>query len=107
MEFYPRFSGIHPWYEWYLLTRDKQWIVVKRCHFSFESNDSCCWLCLLNYLCLWAAEEIGQSHETDESETICGCFPHRLLVQIRPSAGEDQDFPVPNLDKYSRTNAPR
>ena len=35
-----------------------------------------CWVTF----CLWAAEEISQSLETDESETICGCFPDRLRV---------------------------
>ena len=94
---FPQFSRTDSSYEWGSFTLDKQYIVVKSCNFSFESNDSCCWLCLLNYLCLWAAEEIGQRHETDESETICGCFPQRLLVETRPFAGEDQDSPVPAM----------
>ena len=97
VETFPQFSRIDSSYEWGSFTRDKQCIVVKRCNFSYKSNDSCCWLCLLNYLCLWAAEEIGQGRETDKSETICGCFPHRLRVQIGPSAGEGKDSPVPAM----------
>ena len=97
VETFPQFSRIHSSYEWGSFTLDKQCIVVKRCNFSFKSNNSCCWLCLLNYLCLWAAEEIGQHRGTDESETICGCFPHRLQVQIRPSAGEEKLSPVPAM----------
>jgi len=97
VEKFPQFSRIASSYEWGSFTLDKQCIVVKRCNFSFKSNYGCCWLCLLNYLCLWAAEEIGQGHETDGSEAICGCFPHRLLVQTRPSAREDQDSAVPAM----------
>ena len=93
-EDFPHFSGWTSSYEWGSFTLDKQCIVVKRGNFSFKSSYSSCWLCLLNFLCLWAAEEIGQS---DESETICGCFPHRLLVQIRPYAAEDQDSAVPGM----------
>ena len=62
VETFPQFSRIDSSYEWGSFTLDKQYIVVKSCNFSFDSNDSCCWLCLLNYLCLWAAEEIGQRH---------------------------------------------
>ena len=51
----------------------------------------------MNYLCLWAAEEISQGCEADKSETICGCFPHRLLVESRPSAAEENCFPVPAM----------
>ena len=97
VKIFPQFSRIDSSYEWGSFTLDKQYIVVKRCNFSFTSNDSCCWLCLLNYLCLWAAEEIGQGLETDKGETICGCFPHRLQVQIRPSAGEEKGSPVPAM----------
>jgi len=94
---FPQFSGIRSSYEWGSFTLDKQWIVVKRYNFPPQSSHRCCMLCLLNYLCLWAAEEIGEGHETDESGTICGCFPDRLVVQIHPSAGEDQDSPVPAM----------
>ena len=94
---FPQFSRIDSSYEWGSFTLDKECVVVKRCNFSFKSNDSCCWLCLLNYLCLWAAEEIGQGREAGKIETICGCFPHRLLVQIRPSAGEEKGSPVPAM----------
>ena len=97
VEVFPQFSRIDSSYEWGSFTRDKQCIVVKRCNFSFKSNYRCCWLCLLNYLCLWAAKEIDQGHVTDKSETICGCFPHRLQVQIQPSAGEEKSFPVPAM----------
>ena len=98
VERFPQFSKVDSSYEWASLTLDKQCIVVKGCNFPFKSNDSCCWLCLLNYLCLWAAEEIGQGRETDNSETICGCFPHRLQrVQIRPSPGEEKGSPVPAM----------
>ena len=98
----PQFSGIDSSYEWGSFTLDKQCIVVKRYNFPFQSNDSCCCLCLLNYLCLWAAEEISQGRETDESETICGCFPHRLCFPLRlslhlPSAGEEEGSPVPAM----------
>jgi len=92
-----QFSRIDSNYEWGSFTLDRQWIVVKPCNFSFQSNYKCCWLCLLNSLCLWAAEEIVQSRETDESETICGCFPDRLLVQIQPSAEVDHHSPVPAM----------
>ena len=97
VEEFPQFSRIDSSYEWGSFTLDKQCIVVKRCNFSFKSNVICCWLCLLNYLCLWAAEEIGQACETDESGTICGCFPHRLQVQIWPLAGEEKYSPVPAM----------
>ena len=97
VERFPQFSRIDSSYEWGSFTLDKQCIVVKRCNFSFHSNVICCWLCLLNYLCLWAAEEIVQARETGESETICGCFPHRLQVQIWPLAGEDNVSPVPAM----------
>jgi len=96
-EDFPQFSGHAMCYEWGSFSLDKQWIVVKCYNFSHESSHACCMLCLLNFLCLWAAKEIGQRHETDECETICGCFPHRLLVQIQPSAGEDQDSSVPAM----------
>ena len=92
-----KFSRTGSSYEWGSFTLDKQCIVVKRSNFSFKSKDSCCWLCLLNYLCLWAAEEIGQALKTIKSETICGCFPHRLQVQIQPSAGEKNGSPVPAM----------
>ena len=93
---FPQFSRINSSYEWGSFTLDKQWIVVKLCQFSFESNESCCWLCLLNNLCLWAAEEISQSRETDESETICGCFPDRLRVSV-PSVVVDHHTSVPGM----------
>jgi len=93
-EDFPHFSGCKSSYEWGSFTLDKQCIVVKRGNFSFESSYSRCWLCLLNFLCLWAAEETGQG---DESETICGCFPHRLRVQIPPYTGEAQDSAVPGM----------
>jgi len=92
---FPQFSRIDSSYEWGSFTLDKQWIVVKLCQFSFESNENCCWLCLLNNLCLWAAEEIGQSHETDESETICGCFPDRLPS---PPVLEGRHTSVPGME---------
>ena len=88
MEDFPQFSGLNWSYEWGSFTLNEQWILVKRCNFLPKSSHRCCMLCLLNFLCLWAAMEIGQSQE---SETICGCFPHRLLVQIPPSAEKDQD----------------
>ena len=96
---FPQFSRFNSSYGWGSFTPDKQCIVVKRCKFSFKSNVFCCWLCLLNYLCLWAAEEIGHGRETDENETImiCGCFPHRLQVQIRPSAGEEKHSSIPAM----------
>jgi len=93
VEDFPQFSGLNSSYEWGSFTLNKRWIVVKPYSFLFESSYSCCWLCLLNYLCLWAAKEIV---EGQESETVCGCFPDRLLVQIRPSA-EDQDSSVPAM----------
>jgi len=93
---FPQFSRIDSSYEWGSLTLDKQWIVVKRCQFSFESNESCCWLCLLNNLCLWTAEEICQSRETNEGETICGCYPDRLRVSV-PSVGVDHHTSVPGM----------
>jgi len=94
---FPQFSGRTSRYEWGSFTLDKQWIVVK--HKSLpESSDGCCMLCLLNFLCLWAAEEISQGHETAESGTICGCFPHRLHTDSsQTSAREDQYSPVPAM----------
>ena len=97
VETFPQFSKFNSSYEWGSFTLDKQYIVVKRCNFLFQSNNNCCWLCLLNYLCLWAAEEIGQGLETDESKTICGCFPRRLQVQTRSSADEEKCSPVPAM----------
>ena len=97
VETFPQFSWIYSSYEWGSFTLDKQCIVVKLCNFSFTSSDSCCWLCLLDYLCLWAVGESGLGRETDKSETICSCFPDRLLVETRPSAAEEKCCPVPAM----------
>jgi len=57
---FPQFSRIYSSYEWGSFTLDKQWIVVKCRNFVPKSSHRFCMLCLLNFLCLWAAEEIGQ-----------------------------------------------
>ena len=97
VEEFPQFSVENGMYEWGSFTLDKQCIVVKRCfyrNFHPESAEICCKLCMLNYLCLWAAAEIGLGQE---SEAICGCFPDRLSVKSLHSEAEDQDSPVPAM----------
>jgi len=93
LEDFPQFFGNREMYEWGSFTDDRQWIVVRRNIFS--PDDGCCLPCLLNYLCLWAAEEIAQGQE---SETICYCFPDRLdLHDVTPSALQDDYSDVPAM----------
>ena len=69
--------------EWGSFTLDQKNIVVKRKRLSHR-----CALCLFNHLCLWAKEEIAQSQE---SEQLCSCFPHKVSVERRfPHLGAHQ-----------------
>ena len=90
---FPQFSGTNDSYDWGSFSRDQQCIVVKR-SFYFGSAKTCCKFCLLNFLCLWATAEIGQGQE---SETICGCFPHRLSVENLHSEAAAHYSPVPAM----------
>ena len=95
LEEFPQFLGKKKMYEWGSFTVDQQWIVVKRNDFSPAlSDDSCCCLCLLNYLCLWAAKEIAQGQERDK---MC-CFPDRLRLDVEePRALQDVSSRVPAM----------
>ncbi len=99
VEEFPQFSGINESYEWGIFTLDQQCIAVKKrfLGLQFYRRDlagSCCELCILNYLCLWATAEIGPGQER---KSICGCFPDRLSVQSLHFENDDQYSRVPAL----------
>ena len=70
-----QFSGNNRWCKWGSFTLNEQHIVVKRRR-VFPHN----WMCLLNYLCLWAKEEITHN----QTNTLCRWFLHKLTLKRVP-----------------------